>query len=80
MRWRALEIEDREKCTKYFLRLEKRKAKLMNLTKLKVDDNIEITDPKSILNEQQSKNKILILNIYSLTQTYENLLISKSHM
>ena len=53
IRSKAQEIEEGERGTKYFLNLEKRNAKIKNITKLKLEDNSTITDPKQILNEQR---------------------------
>ena len=61
IRSRALEIEEGEKCTNFVLSLEKRKARLMNITKLKLDDSKEITDQKSILKEQHKFYKNLYI-------------------
>ena len=61
IRSHALHIEDNEKCTKYFLNLEKRKSKMVNITKLKIENKGDITDPSSILNEQRKFYK----NLYS---------------
>ena len=54
IRSHSLHTEDNEKCTKYFLNLEKRKSKMVNITRLKTEDKGEITDPLSILNEQRN--------------------------
>lgn len=53
IRSRAKHIEENEKGTKYFLNLEKRRAQMKNITKLKLENNETITDSKSILDEQK---------------------------
>ena len=52
IRSKAEIIEQDEKGTKYFLNLEKRNAKLKNITKLQVETGAIITDSDRILKEQ----------------------------
>jgi hypothetical protein len=59
IRSRAQDIEEGERGTKYFLNLEKRRSKLKSMTKLKLDDNTEICDSKTILAEQKKFYKNL---------------------
>ena len=60
IRSKAQHIEQGERGTKYFLNLEKRNAKLKNITKLKLNDKTVITDSKSILKEQRK----FYINLY----------------
>ena len=52
IRSKAEIIEQNEKGTKYFLNLEKRNAKLKNITKLQIETGETITDSDRILSEQ----------------------------
>ena len=54
IRSKAQHIEFNEKGSKLFLNLEKRNAVLKNITRLKLENNTEVTESSSILNELSS--------------------------
>lgn len=51
IRARANFIENNEKGSKYFINLEKRNAKIKNITRIKLHDNLETTNKDTILQE-----------------------------
>ena len=53
IRSRAIFVENNEKCSKYFLGLEKRNYNVKHIKKLLTDNNKIILNPREILSEQQ---------------------------
>ena len=54
IRSKAFHIEGNEKCTSYFLNVEKRNYKMKHIQKLNVSETEIVTEPKTILNEEKS--------------------------
>ena len=53
IRSKAIHIEDNERCTQYFLNPAKTKVKLINISKLTLDNKTTIMDHKSIRNQHK---------------------------
>ena len=78
IRAKAQYVEEGERCTKFFINLEKRNYKLKNMTKLTLDSEKVITDKDEILQEQQTFYEKLYTPIKAPTD-FTNFFINDSN-